>query len=185
MRGFMKFTDTHLPGVTIVELEPFTDDRGFFARAFDAREFSEHGLTGRVSQANISFNRRRGTLRGLHYQLPPAQEAKHIRTVRGAAHFVVVDLRPDSPTERQHVAVPLDASSRRSLLVPEGCAVGMQTLEDDTELFYQVSEFYTPDRERGLRHDDPELGIEWPLPVAVISDKDRAWPLLEPRPARP
>lgn len=181
----MKFIDTHLAGVTILELEPHTDDRGFFARAFDAREFAEHGLTSRVSQANISYNRQRGTLRGLHYQLAPAQEAKHIRTVRGAAQFVVVDLRPDSPTERQHVAVQLDAVNRHSLLVPEGCAVGMQTLEDETELFYQVSEFYAPERERGLRHDDPELGIEWPLPVAVISEKDRSWPLLEPRPARP
>lgn len=180
MRGAMKFSDTRLAGVTIIDLEPFTDDRGFFARAFDAREFAGHGLTGRVSQANISYNRHRGTLRGLHYQLPPAQEAKHIRTVRGAAHFVVVDLRPDSPTERQHVAVRLDAADRRSLLVPEGCAVGMQTLEDETELFYQVSEFYSPDQERGLRHDDPELGIVWPLPVAVISEKDRAWPLLAP-----
>jgi dTDP-4-dehydrorhamnose 3,5-epimerase len=181
MREAMKFTNTHLMGVTVIDLEPFADERGFFARAFDAREFEGHGLTGRVSQANISYNRQRGTLRGLHYQLPPAQEAKHIRTVHGAAHFVVVDLRPGSATERQHVAVELDSSSRRSLLVPEGCAVGMQTLSDDTELFYQVSEFYAPDHERGLRHDDPELGIDWPLPVTVISEKDRSWPLLEAR----
>jgi dTDP-4-dehydrorhamnose 3,5-epimerase len=172
----MKFTRTALAGVTIIDIEPHADERGFFARAFDAQEFADHGLTSRVSQANLSYNRRAGTLRGLHYQVAPAQEAKHIRTVRGAAHFAVVDLRPDSPTERQHVTVRLDAVERRSLLVTEGCAVGMQT-----ELFYQVSELYSPDHERGLRHDDPALGIEWPLPVAVISDKDRSWPLLEPR----
>lgn len=180
----MKFIPTALRDVTIIELEPFEDERGAFARAFCAREFGEHGLTTRISQANLSYNRTRGTLRGLHYQDPPAQEAKHIRTIRGAAYFAVVDLRPGSPTERQHVTVELSADNRRSLYVPEGCAVGMQTLEDDTQLFYQVSEFYTPERERGLRHDDPALGIEWPLPVAVISDKDRSWPLLEALPAR-
>ena len=177
----MKFTRTALAGVTIIDIEPHADERGFFARAFDAQEFIDHGLTSRVSQANLSYNRRAGTLRGLHYQVAPAQEAKHIRTVRGAAHFAVVDLRPDSPTEQQHVTVRLDAVERRSLLVPEGCAVGMQTLEDDTELFYQVSELYSPPHERGLRYDDPALGIEWPLPVTVISEKDRSWPLLESR----
>jgi dTDP-4-dehydrorhamnose 3,5-epimerase len=179
----MKFIATDLADVTVLELEPFEDERGFFARAYCAREFAEHGLTARVSQANLSYNRTRGTLRGLHYQVAPAQEAKHIRAVRGAAHFAVVDLRPGSPTERQHVSVDLNAADRRSLYVPEGCAVGMQTLEDDTELFYQVSEFYSPECERGLRHDDPALGIAWPLPVAVISAKDRSWPLLPPRPA--
>lgn len=180
----MKFTSTALAGVTIIELEPHADERGSFARAFCAREFAEHGLTARVSQANLSYNRVRGTLRGLHYQVPPAQEAKHIRVLHGAAHFAVVDLRADSTTELKHVSVELSDANRRSLFVPEGCAVGMQTLEDETELFYQVSEYYTPDCERGLRHDDPALGIEWPLPVAVISEKDRSWPLLEPRQAR-
>jgi len=176
----MKFTPTALPHVTITDVEPFRDDRGFFARAFDAPEFAEHGLTDRVVQANLSYNRTRGTLRGLHYQVAPAQEAKHIRTIRGAAQFAVVDLRPGSATELQHVTVTLNADDWRSLFVPEGCAVGMQTLEDETVLFYQVSALYTPECERGLRHDDPALGIEWPLPVAVISDKDRAWPLIEP-----
>jgi dTDP-4-dehydrorhamnose 3,5-epimerase len=179
----MKFTSTALAGVTVIDLEPHADQRGSFARAFDAREFAEHGLTARVSQANLSYNRVRGTLRGLHYQVSPAQEAKHIRVIRGAAHFAVVDLRADSPTEREHVSVTLNETERRSLFVPEGCAVGMQTLADETQLFYQVSEFYTPDCERGLRHDDPALGIEWPLAVAVISEKDRGWPLLEPRQA--
>jgi dTDP-4-dehydrorhamnose 3,5-epimerase len=175
----MKFNETALESVLVIDIDPFVDDRGFFARAYDAGIFAERGLTARVAQANISFNRQRGTLRGLHYQVAPAQEAKHIRTVRGSAQFAVVDLRNGSPTERQHVSVLLDSRQHRSLLVPEGCAVGMQTLEDDTELFYQVSEFYSPEHERGLRHDDPALGIEWPLPVAVISDKDRSWPLLD------
>lgn len=177
----MRFIRTALDSVTILELEPFRDDRGFFARAFDAEEFAKHGLTARVSQANLSHNSTRGTLRGLHYQVAPAQEAKHIRTVRGGAFFAVVDLRPGSQTERRHVTAEITAENGRSLYVPEGCAVGMQTLEDDTLLFYQVSEFYSPNNERGLRHDDPALAIEWPLPVAVISDKDRSWPLLEPR----
>jgi dTDP-4-dehydrorhamnose 3,5-epimerase len=175
----MKFISTALADVTIIEIEPFQDERGFFARAHDAPAFAEHGLTGQVLQANLSYNRRRGTLRGLHYQVAPAQEAKHIRTIRGAAQFAVVDLRPGSATELQHVTVTLNADDWRSLFVPEGCAVGMQTLEDETVLFYQVSALYTPECERGLRHDDPTLGIEWPLPVAVISDKDRAWPLIE------
>jgi dTDP-4-dehydrorhamnose 3,5-epimerase len=179
----MKFTPTALASVTLIDIEPFGDERGFFARAYDSNEFTSHGLTGRVSQANLSYNRTRGTLRGLHYQLPPAQEAKHIRTIAGAAFFVVVDLRPGSPTRLQHVSTELSAANHRSLLVPEGCAVGMQTLEDETELFYQVSEFYSPEHERGLRHDDPLLKIAWPLPVAVISEKDRTWPLLSERPS--
>lgn len=174
----MKFNPTDIAKVTVIEIEPHGDDRGFFARGFCAREFEEHGLTNRVVQANISYNRQRGTLRGLHYQVAPAREAKHIRVTRGAAQFAVVDLRRGSPTELKHVTVLLDAASHRSLFVPEGCAVGMQTLEDETELFYQVSEFYSPEHERGLRYDDPALGIEWPLPVTVMSDKDRAWPLI-------
>lgn len=178
----MKFTPTALPSVTIIDIEPFADERGLFARAYDVNEFAAHGLTNRVVQANISYNRTRGTLRGLHYQVAPSQESKHIRTVRGAAHFAIVDLREDSPTRLQHVTVELSAANRRSVLVPEGCAVGMQTLADDTELFYQVSAFYSPSEERGLRYDDPALGISWPLPVAVISEKDSSWPLLDEAP---
>jgi dTDP-4-dehydrorhamnose 3,5-epimerase len=178
----MKFTPTALRNVMLIDVEPFADDRGLFARAYDVNEFAANGLTNRVVQANLSYNRARGTLRGLHYQVAPSQEAKHIRTVRGAAFFAVVDLREDSPTYRQHVSTELSAANRRSVLVPEGCAVGMQTLEDDTELFYQVSAFYSPEHERGLRYDDPALGISWPLPVAVISEKDQAWSLLDANP---
>jgi dTDP-4-dehydrorhamnose 3,5-epimerase len=175
----MEFIGTPIPDVTLVALEPKGDERGFFARAFCAREFAEAGLTGRVLQTNLSYNRQAGTLRGLHYQSAPAAEAKLIRCIGGAAFLAVVDLRP-GPTRLQHTTTILRRGDLRSLFVPEGCAVGMQTLEDDTELLYQVSEFYTPEAEGGLRYDDPALGIEWPLPVAVISEKDAAWPHLEP-----
>ena len=175
----MRFIETALPGAYIVELEERADDRGFFARTFCVREFSELGLTTRVSQCNLSFNRRRGTLRGLHYQAEPAAEAKLIRCIAGAVHQVLVDMRPGSPTFLRHVAVELSAANRRSVYLPELFAAGMQTLEDDTELMYQVSEFHTPEAERGLRFDDPAIGITWPLPVSEISPKDRAWPYLE------
>lgn len=175
----MRFIETALPGAYIVELEERADDRGFFARTFCVREFSELGLTTRISQCNLSFNRRRGTLRGLHYQAEPAAEAKLIRCVAGAVHQVLVDMRPGSPTFRRHVAVELSAANRRAVYLPELFAAGMQTLEDDTELMYQVSEFHTPEAERGLRFDDPAIGITWPLPVSEISPKDRVWPYLE------
>ena len=175
----MKFIDTPIAGVTIVELEPLRDERGFFARAFSAPEFGEHGLATVVAQVNLSSNAVRGTVRGLHFQDAPAPEAKLIRCIAGAAHLVVVDMREHSPTRLQHVAVELRRGDLRSLHVPELCAVGMQTLEDGTELLYQVSGFYTPSAERGLRWDDPALDIDWPLPAAVISSKDAAWPLLE------
>lgn len=174
----MRFASTPLRDVTIIELEPREDERGFFARAFCAREFSDHGLNPHVVQTNISYNRQAGTVRGLHYQKAPAAEAKLIRCIGGAAFMAVVDLRP-GPTRLRHTTTELRRDDRRSLYVPEGCAVGMQTLEDDTELLYQVSEFYTPETEGGLRHDDPALGIAWPRPVTVLSDKDAAWPLLE------
>lgn len=180
----MRFIATALPDVTIVELEPIEDERGFFARAFCAREFSGHGLNPQVVQTNLSFNRRSGTLRGLHYQRAPHAEAKLIRCIGGAAFMAVVDLRDDSPAHLQHVTVELRRGDRRSLYVAEGCAVGMQTLEDDTELLYQVSEFYTPDAEGGIRYDDPALGIDWPRPPDVISEKDAAWPLLATSGAR-
>ena len=176
----MRFIATPLAGVTIVELEPREDERGFFARVFDANEFADHGLNPRVVQANLSHNRRRGTLRGLHYQVAPFREAKFIRCIQGAAFMVVVDLRADSDTGLQHMTAELRQGDQRSLLVAEGCAVGMQTLEDETELLYHVSEFYMPEAERGLRHDDPALAIAWPLPVTTISDKDAAWPDLDP-----
>jgi dTDP-4-dehydrorhamnose 3,5-epimerase len=181
----MRFTTTPLSGVMVLELEPREDARGFFARAFDVNEFREHGLNPRIVQANLSHNLRRGTVRGLHYQRAPFAEAKHIRCIRGGAFMAVVDLRPDSPTHLRHTTVELHEGDQRSLYVPEGCAVGLQALEDVTELLYNVSEFYTPEAEGGLRYDDPALGIPWPLPVTTISEKDAAWPHLELTPARP
>lgn len=178
----MRFIETALAGAFVVEPEPIADHRGFFARVFCADEFRQHGLTPAVAQCNLSRNVARGTLRGLHYQVPPAAEAKFVRCVRGAVVDVIVDLRPDSPTHLQHVAVELTAAEHRALFVPECFAHGFQTLEDDTEILYQVSEFYAPGHEGGLRHDDPALGIDWPLPVSEISDKDRGWPLLADRP---
>jgi dTDP-4-dehydrorhamnose 3,5-epimerase len=175
----MRFVPTGLADAFVVELEPHTYDRGFFARAFCVEEFEQHGLKPDVVQANLSYNRARGTLRGMHYQVPPATETKYLRCIRGAVHDVIVDMRPDSGTFLQHVAVELTADNRRALFVPELFAHGFQTLEDDTEVLYQVGAFYTPGTERGLRHDDPALGLAWPLPVTSISDKDRSWPLLE------
>jgi dTDP-4-dehydrorhamnose 3,5-epimerase len=173
------FTETKLEGAFIIDLEPRGDDRGFFARAFCQREFEAHGLKATIAQANISFSCRKGTVRGLHFQHPPHAETKFVRCSRGAILDVIVDLRPESPTYLQHVAVELTAENRRGLYVPERFAHGFQALEDNTETTYQVGEFYTPAAESGLRYDDPRLGIAWPLPVSDISDKDQRWPLLE------
>ncbi len=175
----MIFTETALPGVYVIDLDPHQDERGFFARTFCQREFDAHGLTAVAAQSNLSFNHRRGTLRGLHFQYPPASEAKLIRCSRGAILDVVVDLRPESPSYLRHVAVELTADNRRSLYAPERCAHGYQVLEDKTETTYQVGEFYTPAAEGGLVYDDPQLAIAWPLPVTDISDRDRAWPRLD------
>jgi len=174
----MIFIPTKLSGVYIIEPEPHKDARGFFARTFCAREFEEHGLAAAFVQCSISANRTRGTLRGLHYQLSPAFETKLVRCTSGAICDVVVDLRPDSPTYLQHLGVELTAQNRRALYIPEMCAHGLQTLADETEVFYQISGFYAPDKATGLRFDDPKLGIQWPLPVTVMNDKDRNWPLL-------
>jgi dTDP-4-dehydrorhamnose 3,5-epimerase len=173
------FNEARLGGAYVVELERREDERGFFARTFCAREFESAGLGSVVAQANLSFNRHKGTLRGLHYQAAPAPEAKLVRCSRGAIYDVIVDLRPDSPTHLSHFGIELSADNRRALYVPEQFAHGFQTLEDDTEVTYQVEEFYTPDVEAGLRYDDPVLAIEWPLAVSQISDKDRSWPLLQ------
>jgi dTDP-4-dehydrorhamnose 3,5-epimerase len=174
----VRFIPTELIGPMVVELEPRSDVRGFFGRTFCAREFADHGLAQAFVQCNVSYNHRRGTVRGLHYQLPPAAEAKLIRCIHGAVRSVIVDVRPESPTYLQHVSVELRAQDRRALYVPEMFANGYQALTDDAEVIYQVSEFYAPDYERGLRQDDPVLGIEWPLPVTMISPKDATWPLL-------
>jgi dTDP-4-dehydrorhamnose 3,5-epimerase len=174
----MRFEPTKLAGAFIVETESHEDSRGVFARTFCAREFAEHGLATAFVQSSISFNRTRGTLRGLHYQLPPACEAKLVRCTSGSLYDVIVDLRPDSPTYLRHCGVELTARNRRALYVPEMFAHGFQSLEDETEVFYQISAFFAPDKSTGLRHDDPKLGINWPLPVAVMSEKDARWPLL-------
>jgi dTDP-4-dehydrorhamnose 3,5-epimerase len=175
----MQFTETCLAGAYVIGLEERGDERGFFARTFCANEFREHGLKPAVAQCNVSYNYTRGTLRGMHYQLPPAAEAKLVRCTRGAIYDVIVDLRLDSPTYLQYVGVELTAENRLALYVPELFAHGYETLEDGTEVAYQVSEFYAPGQERGLRFDDPALGIAWPLPVRVISEKDANWPLLK------
>ena len=175
----MRFTETELSGVFLIDLEPFEDDRGLFARTFDVREFSEHGLRTEVVQANLSVNRYRGTVRGFHYQLPPATECKYIRCIRGGLFDVVLDLRRESPTYLRHLTVELTADNRTGIYVPDMCANAFQTLEDDTQAVYNVTAPYTPSAERGVRFDDPALGIRWPLPVSRISDKDASWPLLE------
>ncbi|HEY5877276.1 MAG TPA: dTDP-4-dehydrorhamnose 3,5-epimerase [Nakamurella sp.] len=175
----MKFLRTPIDGVAILELEERGDQRGFFARSFCRDEFEANGLLPDVVQCNISYNHVAGTLRGMHFQLEPATEAKLVRCIAGSIVDVIVDLRPDSTTFRQHVSVELSAANRRSLYVPPMFAHGYQTLVDDTEVLYQVSERYTPGMERGLRYDDPTLGLSWPLPVTLISEKDANWPLLE------
>lgn len=175
----MRFTETALSGAYTVDLEPHRDDRGFFARAFCANEFAEHGLKAETAQANLSYNHRRGTVRGMHFQVPPATETKFIRCLRGAIYDVIVDLRAGSDTYGQWVGVELTEDNGRALYVPELFAHGFQTLADDTLVYYQVGEFYTPGTERGLRHNDPALGIAWPEAAKVISDKDASWPLLD------
>ena len=174
----MIFRELELPGAYLIELEPIHDERGFFARSYCEREFGEHCLNTRWVQCNISFNRRKGTLRGLHYQAPPHEEIKLIRVTRGALYDVLVDIRPESPAYRKWVGVELTADNARMLYVPEGLAHGFQTLADDTEVFYQMSEFYNPQAARGLRWDDPELDIEWPGQVSVISEGDRGLPFM-------
>lgn len=174
----MIFTPTGVPGPVLVDLERREDDRGFFARTYCRQEFLDAGLEPLVEQANLSWNAAAGTLRGMHYQVEPAPEAKLVRCTAGAVHDVVVDVRPGSPTYLQHVAVELTADNRRALYVPPFFAHGYLTLTDGAEVVYQVGAAYTPGAERGLRFDDPALGIDWPVPVRVVSDKDAAWPLI-------
>jgi dTDP-4-dehydrorhamnose 3,5-epimerase len=170
------FRETALPGVFVLEPELREDQRGFFARTWCQREFEEHGLDPRLVQVSVSFNRRRGTLRGMHYQAPPHAEAKLIRCTRGAIWDVALDLRPASPTFRRHIGVELTADNRAALYIPEGLAHGFQTLEDDTEVLYQMSEFYAPEVARGIRFDDPAFGIRWPLPEPIMLTRDRTYP---------
>jgi dTDP-4-dehydrorhamnose 3,5-epimerase len=171
------FTETELPGAYVIDLERREDERGFFARAWCAKEFAEHGLSTTLVQANLSFNVRKGTVRGMHFQVEPNAEDKLVRCTRGAVYDVIIDLRPESGTYKQWLGLELDADSRRALYVPKGFAHGYQTLAPDTETFYQVSEYYTPEAEDGVRWDDPAFGIEWPDPAnAFLSEKDRSWP---------
>ena len=175
----MRFTATKLAGACIIEPQPREDSRGLFARTYCAREFHEQGLVDSFVQCNTSWNARKGTVRGLHYQLPPSSEVKLVRCTAGSLWDVIVDLCPDSPTYLQHVAIELSARNRLALYIPEMFAHGFQALEDATEVFYQMSDFYTPKLAKGVRYDDPKIGIQWPLPVASISDQDLSWTLLE------
>lgn len=172
----MIFTESKLPGVLLVELERLGDERGFFARSYCHREFTEHGLNPRVVQCNVSFNKQKGTLRGLHSQAEPCQEAKLVRCTRGAIYDVIVDLRPDSLTYLQHLAVTLTANNHTMLYVPEGVYHGFLTLEDNSEIFYQMSEYYLPGKALGVRWDDPAFNIDWPEEVKVISKEDANYP---------
>ena len=174
----MIFTETRINGAFIIDLDVKEDSRGFFARAFCQSELEEHGLNPVIAQANIAFNRRKGTVRGMHFQFPPAAETKLVRCTKGSILDVIVDLRPESPTFLDHISVELSSDNHRALYVPERFAHGYQALEDVTEMSYQTSEFYTAEAEGGLRYDDPDLGLTWPLPATEMSDKDRAWLLL-------
>lgn len=171
----MIFTETKLKGALVLDLKRIEDERGFFARAFCQKEFEAYGLNPNVAQVNMGSSRKKGTLRGLHFQDSTAVEAKFVRCIRGAILDVIVDLRPESPTFLQHVSVELSADNRRALYVPERFAHGMQTLEDNTDTLYHASEFYSPGAEAGLPYNDPRLGIAWPLPVTSISDKDKSF----------
>jgi len=172
----MTFHETTIPGAFEIRLEPRPDQRGFFARTWCREEFKSHGLNPELAQCSISFNKRKGTLRGLHYQVSPHAEAKLVRCTRGAIYDLALDLRPQSPTFRDWFAVVLTAEKRNMLYVPEGCAHGFLTLEQESEVFYQMSEFYNAELARGVRWDDPAFGIEWPASVEVISERDRTYP---------
>jgi len=172
----MQFTATDLPGVYIIELERVEDERGFFARTWCQHEFEAHGLEAQLAQCSLSFNLKRGTLRGLHYQIEPHTESKLIRCTQGSLYDVAVDLRPASPAYRRWLAIELSADNRRMVYLPPGLAHGFQTLEDNTEVFYQISESYHPECACGARWDDTAFKIDWPMPPTVISPKDQQYP---------
>ena len=177
--GAVVFRETALPGAFLIELERLEDERGFFARSYCEREFAAQGLWTQWPQCNISYNRERGTLRGMHYQAAPHEEVKLVRCTAGAIHDVIIDLRPESAAYKQHVGVELTAENRTMLYIPAGFAHGFLTLADDTEVFYQMGGFYAPGAARGVRWDDPAFGIDWPEAPRVISDRDRAYPDFE------
>lgn len=174
----MVFTETPVKGAMVIDLEPYTDNRGFFARVICARELKINGLKMPIVQENLSFNRKKGTVRGLHYSVPPAAEAKLVRCLRGEIYDVIVDMRRDSPTFLRPFAIKLTAANRKALYVPEMVAHGFQTLTDDVDVYYHMSAFYRPEVQRGLRYDDPVLDLAWPLPVSEISEKDLHLPFL-------
>jgi dTDP-4-dehydrorhamnose 3,5-epimerase len=178
------FIATAIRGAFIVRPEAVDDERGFFARTWCQREFAAQGLNPRLVQCSISFTTTKGTVRGMHYQIPPHEEAKLVRCTQGAIYDVLVDLRSNSPSFRQWMATELSASDRQMLYIPEGVAHGFQTLVDSAEVLYQMSAFYHPEFARGVRYDDPAIGVSWPLPVTKVSRKDVSWPLLEPAPLR-
>jgi dTDP-4-dehydrorhamnose 3,5-epimerase len=175
----MRFLETKLDGAWLIEPEPIRDSRGYFARTFCTRDFEERGLESRFVQHSRSFSATKGTLRGLHFQTAPHEEVKLVSCVSGAVFDVIVDMRPESPSYRQWQGFELSADNKRQLYVPAGFAHGFQTLTDDAELNYLISAFYEPAASTGISYDDPALGVTWPLPVSVISDRDRSWgPLL-------
>jgi dTDP-4-dehydrorhamnose 3,5-epimerase len=176
----VKFTPTKIAGVIVIDIEPRTDERGFFARQWCADELARAGLDARLSQMNVARSTTAGTLRGIHYQKAPNSEVKLVRCVRGAVFDVAVDLRPSSPTYRQWFGIELDHASGRMLYIPEGCGHGFLTLTSDTDLVYQASVGYAPQSATGVRHDDPAFAIAWPHPVEVISAQDRNWAPFEP-----
>jgi dTDP-4-dehydrorhamnose 3,5-epimerase len=170
------FTETKLAGAFVIELERHTDQRGFFARTFCQQEFETHGLNAQTVQCNVSFNKRKGTLRGMHYQAAPFGEAKLVRCTSGSIYDVIIDLRPASATFKQHFVVELSAENRRMLYIPEDFAHGFQTLQDDTEVFYQMAQRYSAEHARGLRWNDPAFGIAWPEGERIIIDRDQNYP---------
>lgn len=177
----MIFTQTELAGAYVIDIEPREDERGFFARVWSSDEFEERGLSTQVTQCNLAYNHHVGTLRGMHFQLPPHAEVKLVRCTRGAVYDVILDLRPESPTFKRWIGIELTAENRRMLYVPEGFAHGYQTRVDGTETFYQVSKAYAPEYEGGVRWNDPSFGIEWPhADRRIISAKDEAWPDFDP-----
>ncbi len=176
----MQFTETIIKGAFVIEPERIEDERGFFARTFCRREFEAHGLNPNLVQCSVSFNRKKGALRGMHYQAAPHQECKLVRCTRGAIHDVIVDLRSESPTCKRWFAVELNAANRLMLYIPEGLAHGFQSLADDSEVFYQISEFYSPGHSRGLRWNDPAFAIDWPIAATIISERDRNHPDFAP-----
>lgn len=172
----MRFTETPLGGAFLIDLEPVEDERGFFARTYCEEEFRSRGLDSRIAQCSMAFSRRRGTVRGMHYQREPYAEVKLVRCTRGGVYDVIIDLRPHSPTFRHCFAAELTAANRRMLYIPTGFAHGYQTLEDATEITYQMSTPYHPEAAAGVRWDDPAFGVRWPLAVSVIAERDLSYP---------